>query len=105
MENNTKINQAIEEIKGSNAEQLRQTVERWFDKTRMDGLKLGAQMISVVINDAIKNNLKSGHNSSLRDYQRAIKRIVEITSVQLKQQKTVQNDLETEEATDDRTAE
>ena len=105
MEENTNVNQAIEELKGADEEQVRKTIERWFDKTRMDGLRLGAQMISVVVDDAIKKNLKNGYNSSLRDYQRAIKRIVEIVSVQLKQHETEQNDLKTEEINDDGTAE
>ena len=92
MAENTKVAQAVEELKGADEEQLRKIIERWFDKTRTEGLKLGAQMISVVIDDAIAKNLKNGFNSSLRDYQRAIKRIVEITSVQLKQRETIQND-------------
>ena len=103
MEENTNVSQAVEELKGTDEEQIKKVIERWFDKTRTDGLRLGAQMISVVIDDAIKKNLKNGYHSSLRDYQRAIKRIYEIISVQLKQHETVQNDLE--ETTDDGTAE
>lgn len=107
MEENTNVNQAIEEIKGADEEQLKKIIEQWFNKTRMDGLKVGAQMMSVVISDAIRKNLKNGMNSSLRDFQRAIKSVGEIISVQLKQQQTQQNDLveATEEATDDGTAE
>ena len=58
-------------------------------------------MISAAVYGAIEKNLKKGSASSLRDYQRAIKRIVEIVSVQL----TQQNDLEIEEAENDGTAE
>lgn len=104
MEENTNVSQVIEELNGADEEQLKKVIERWFEKTRTDGLKLGAQMISLVVDDAIKKNLKKGFNSSLRDHQRAIKRIMEITSVHLKQQETVQNDLE-EENCDDGTAE
>ena len=93
MEENTNVSQAIEELKGADEEQLKKVIERWFDKTRMDGLRLGAQMISVVVDDAIQKNLKNGMNSSHRDFERAIKKIKEIISVQLKQLKTVQNDL------------
>lgn len=103
MEENTNVSQAVEELKRANEEELQKVIERWFEKTRMDALKLGAQMISIVVDDAIKKNLKKGTNSSLRDYQRAIKRIVEIISVQLQQAETVQNDLE--EVADDGTAE
>ena len=104
MEENTNVNQAIEELKGKDEEQLKQIIERWFDKTRMDGLRLGAQMISVVIDDAIRKSLKDGMNSSHRDFKRAINKIYEIISVQLKQHKTVQNDL-MEETNNDGTAE
>ena len=104
MEENTNVSQTVEELKGADEEQLRKVMEHWLGKTRTDGLRLGAQMISVVVDDAIKKNLKNGYNSSLRDYQRAIKKIYEIISVQLKQRETVQNDL-MEETTDDGTAE
>ena len=40
-------------------------------------------------------------DSSHRDFKRAIKRVVEIVSVQLKQQETDQNDLESEEIDND----
>ena len=93
MEENTNVTKAIEEIKGADEEQLKKIIEGWFDRTRMDGLKTGAQMISVVVYNAMEKNLKKGWDSSLRDYQRAMKRIFEIVSVQLKQQETVQNDL------------
>ena len=99
------MTEVVDEIKNASESELKEVIERWFDKTRMDGLKMGAQMISLVVDEAIQKNLTKGYNSSLRDYQRAIKRIVEITSVQLKRQETVQNDLETEEVTDDGTAE
>lgn len=101
MEENTNVSQAVEELKGASAEELNKIIERWFDKTRMDGLRLGAQMISVVVDDAIKKNLKDGMNSSHRDFKRAINKIYEIISVQLKQHETVQNDLVTGEETND----
>ena len=66
-------------------------------------MKIGAGFISAAVYGTIQKNLKKGSQSSLRDYQRAIKRIVEIVSVQL----TEQNDLEevSEEAVNDGTAE
>ena len=100
MEEKTNVSQVVDEINGKDEEQVQKVIERWFDKTRMDGLRLGAQMISIVVDDAIKKNLKDGMNSSHRDFKRAINKIYEIISVQLKQQETVQNDL-TEEVTDD----
>ena len=107
MEENTNVNQVVEELKGkgTDEEQIKKVIERWFEKTRMDGLRLGAQMISVVIDDAIRKNLKDGMNSSHRDFKRAINKIYEIISVQLKQYETVQNDYKTGEINDDGTAE
>ena len=94
------VSKAIEEIKDASEEELKKVIEQWFEQTRTSGMKIGASVISVAVYDAIEKNLKKGVNSSLRDYQRAIKRIIEIVSVQLKQDETVQNDL-VEETTDD----
>lgn len=86
MEENTNMLQAIDEIREASEEELRAIIERWFEQTRTQGMKIGAGFISAAVFDAIEKNLKKGSQSSLRDYQRAIKRIVEIVSVQLTQQ-------------------
>lgn len=104
MNEEIKMSEVVNEVKNASEEELREVVEKLFEKTRTDGIKLGAYMISAAVYDAISKNLTKGMNSSLRDFQRAIKRTLEIVSVQLKQE-TVQNDLNTEEATDDGTAE
>ena len=103
MEEKTNVSKVVEEIKSLDDERLKQAIERWFEQTRTDGMKIGANYISIAVFDAIKKNLKDGMNSSHRDFKRAIQNIVEIVSVQLKPQETVQNDLE--ETTDDGTAE
>lgn len=103
MEEKLNMSEVVEEIKGASEEELREVIERWFEQTRTAGMKIGASFISIAVYDAIEKNLKKGSQSSLRDYQRAIKKIIEIVSVQLKQQETVQNDLE--EVVDDGTAE
>lgn len=102
MEEN-KVLKAMDEVKSASEGELKHIIENWFESTRIDGMHLGAYMISAAVMGAIEKNLKTGSKSSLRDYQRAIKRIVEIVSVQL----TQQNDLEevTEEVIDDGTAE
>lgn len=94
MEKSINVNQAIEEIKGANEEQLKQVISDWFERTRTQSMKIGASYVSAAVYEAIEKNLRSGFSSSLRDYQRAIKRIIEIVSVQLKQQETQQNDSE-----------
>ena len=103
MEENTNVSKAIEEIRGADEEQLRRVIEEHFDAVRTQGMKLGATYISAAVMGAIEKNLKNGFNSSHRDFERAIKRVYEIVSMQLNQQETVQNDLAepTEEAKDD----
>lgn len=106
MAENTNMSEVIEEIKGASEEDLKELIERWFEHTRISGMKLGAYMIAAAVSDTINQNLKNGMDSSHRDFQRAIKKIGDIISVQLKQQ-TQQNDLTetTEETTNDGTAE
>ena len=98
------MSEVIEEIKSASDEELKKVIEEHFEAVRTQGMKIGAQFISVAVFDAIDKNLKNGMNSSHRDFERAIKRIYEIISVQLKEE-TVQNDLSAEDANDDRTAE
>ena len=99
--------EVVDETKNASEDELRETVEKWFESTRMDGIRFGAYMISASVFDAINKNLKNGMNSSHRDFERAIKKVVEIVSVPLKQQKTRQNDSEevVEENANDGTAE
>lgn len=94
----TKMLEVVDEIKGASEEELKELISQWFERTRTDGMHLGAYFISAAVFDAINKNLKNGMNSSHRDFERAIKRVVEIVSVQLKQQETQQND--SEEATE-----
>lgn len=90
MDEKTNMSEVIDEVKNASEEELQEVIEKWFESTRTDGMKLGAYYISAAVAGAIEKNLKKG---SLRDYQRAIKRVMEIVSVQL----TKQNDLATEE--------
>ena len=99
------MSDVAKEIKDASEEDLRKIIEQHFDAVRTQGMKIGAQLIATAIMDTIENNLKNGMNSSHRDFERAIKRIIEILSVPLKQQETIQNDLNTEENIDDGTAE
>ena len=89
------IKEVIEEIKGADEETLRSTIEKWFESTRNQGLKIGAQYMSAAIFGVIQKHVKkkTGAKASLRDYQRCIDEIVQIISVQL----TQQNDLEENE--------
>ena len=100
----TNIKEVVEEIKGADEETLRETVEKWFESTRNQGLKIGAQYMSAAIFDVIKKHTKKAGKVSLNDYKRMTAEIVKIISVQL----TQQNDSEeimTEENENDGTTE
>jgi CRISPR/Cas system-associated protein endoribonuclease Cas2 len=100
MTEETNIKEVIAEIKEADEETLKQTIEKWFESTRNQGLKLGAQMISIVVYETIKKHTKKAAKVSLNDYKRMTAEIINIISVQL----TEQNDSEentTEEIAND----
>ena len=98
----TNIQEAVKEIKESNEESLQKVIEDWFEKTRNQSIKIGAQYISAAIFGVIQKNIVKKAKPNLRYYKRMTEKIIKIISVQLKQQ----NDLETEkENTNDGTAE
>ena len=102
------VSKAMDEIKNASEDELKKVIEGWFEQTRTQGMKIGAQFISAAVYGAIEKNLKKGSQSSLRDYQRAIKRVVEIVSVQLTQQNDLtvaENNEVVEETINDGTAE
>lgn len=104
-----KMSEVVNEVKNASEDELREVVEKWFERTRNDGMKIGAYFISAAVSKAIEKNLKDGMKSSHRDFERAIKKVLEIVSVQLKQDETKQNDSEeikvTEEIANDGTTE
>lgn len=97
------MTEVVDEVKNANENELKKVIEEHFEAVRTQGMKIGATYIAAAVYGAIEKNLKRRSNSSLRDYQRAIKRIIEIVSVQLKQDETIQNDSEevSEEDTND----
>lgn len=105
MTEENKMSEVVEEIKGASEEELKKVIEEHFEAVRVQGMKIGASYIAAAVYGAVEKNLKKGYQSSLRDYQRAIKRVIEIVSVQLKQEETLQNDLTAEEEVNDGTAE
>ena len=92
------IKEAVKEIKESNEESLQKVIEDWFEKTRNQSIKIGAQYISAAIFGAIQKNIVKKAKPSLRDYKRMTEEIIKIVSVQLKQQNTEQNDSEEKES-------
>lgn len=90
------IKEVIEEIQGADEETLRGTIEKWFEYTRTDGMKLGAKFISAAIFGIVQKHTKKAGKVSLNDYKRMTAEIVKIIAVQLE---TQQNDLEENENT------
>ena len=99
------IKEAVKEIKESDEESLQKVIEDWFERTRTQGLKLGASYISAAIFGVISKHIIKKAKPSLRDYKRCIDEIIKIVSVQLKQQNTEQNDSEVDTIKEDNTNE
>lgn len=89
MEEN-KIQEVVEEIKSAKDEEIRSTIEKWFEQTRNQGLKIGASYIAAAVAGVMEKHLKKGKDASKRDLERCVRDIYKIVSVQL----TQQNDLE-----------
>lgn len=89
MEEN-KMSAVVDEIKNADEENLKKVIEDWFERTRTDGLKIGAQFIAAAVMGKIEKHLSKPGKPSLRDYERCIADIKKILVVQL----TKQNDLE-----------
>ena len=100
MADEVNLSEVANEIKNANEEELKKNIEQWYEKTRTQGMKLGAQMISAAIAGVIEKNLSKKQNPSLRDYKRMTDSIIKIVSVQIKQTSTEQNNLETTENND-----
>ena len=94
-----KASEVIEEIKNSTESELKETIEKWYEHTRTDGMRIGAKYISAAVYGIIQKHIKksTGAKASLRDYQRCMDEIIKVISVQL----TQQNDVEQDNATED----
>jgi hypothetical protein len=80
------VSKAMDEIKNAKEDELKKIIEEHFEAVRVQGMKIGATYLAAAIYGVIEKNLDKSSKPSLRDYQRAIKRIIEIVSVQLTQQ-------------------
>lgn len=76
------IKEVVSEIKDATEDELTEFIQKWFTKTRTDGMKLGAQMVAIGVFGALKKHLNKPH-PSLRDYERCVKDINDIVYVQL----------------------
>ena len=110
MAEETNMKEVVEEVKNATEEELKEVIKKWFESTRTQGLKMGAQYISAVIFDVIQKHIKkkNGSKASLRDYQRCVDEIINIISVQLTNQNSSEEteiNEATEEVNNDGTAE
>lgn len=94
MEENTNMSEIVGEIKNADEESIKKVAEDWFEKTRTQGMKIGAIHIAAAVMGKIKKHLEKPGKTSLRDYERCIADIKKMLAVQL----TQQND--SEEATE-----
>jgi hypothetical protein len=99
-----KMSEVIDEVKNASEEELREVIEQWFEKTRTDGMKIGAQFIAAAVMGKIHKHLDKPGKTSLRDHERCIADIKKILAVQLTQQNDLEKD-EEEVAANDGTAE
>ena len=95
------INEITEEIKNNTDEQLKDVIEKWYEKIHIQSMKIGAQYISAAIFGVISKHIIKKAKPSLRDYKRCIDEIIKIVSVQLNQQNTEQNDSEVDTVKED----
>lgn len=98
MEENKNMSAVVEEIKNADEENLKKVIEGWFERTRTDGLKIGAQFIAAAVMGKIKKHLDKPGKLSLRDYERCIADIKKVLLVQL----TEQNDLTENDASEEK---
>lgn len=95
-ENNMK--EVVAEIQNASEDELREVIEGWFDRTRTQGMKLGAKYMALGAMSIINKHLvKPGKKPSLRSHERCIEELSKFFSVQLKETSTQQNESEQEE--------
>lgn len=105
MAEEVKMSEVIDEVRNASEDELRKVIEGWYERTRTDGMRIGAKYMAAGIFGAIQSNLHKA-KPSLRDYERCIKDIRKIIAVQLTKQNDSekQNDV-VEEIADEGTAE
>jgi hypothetical protein len=101
MEENKNVSEAISEIKNATEEDLRETIEKWFESTHTDGMKIGAQFIAAGVMGKFKKHLEKPGKISLRDYERCFADIKKMLLVQLTKQNDSTESNVSEEVIDD----
>jgi len=86
MVDETKVAEAVSEIKNASEEELRKVIENWFESIRTAGMKIGAKMMSAGVMAIIQKHTKKPSKTSMRDYERMTAEIIKFISVQLTEQ-------------------
>lgn len=92
MDEDVKVQEVVEEVRAADDEELKRVIETWYEKTRTDGMKLGAQFMCAAVYGAMQKHILQKANPSFRDYKRMSDDIVKVISVPLRKQETQQND-------------
>ena len=81
------MSEMVSEIQSANKDELRQTIEKWYDKFHTQGLKLGAKYMAIGATSIMKHHLSTpGKKPSLRSYERCIADLNKFFAVQLNTQ-------------------
>ena len=100
MNEEVKVSEVMDEIKNADEDTLRETIEKWYEHTRTDGLKIGAKYMSAAIYGIIQKHIKKA-SPSLRDYKRMTEEILKTISVQITEQNDSVETEVSEEGTND----
>lgn len=96
MEQENNMKEIASELKNASEEEITEVIKKWFEQTRTDGMKLGAQFISAGIFGAMQKHLNKP-SPSLRDYERCIKDLRKIIAVQLPKKNEIEASKQQEE--------
>lgn len=91
MADEANIAEVANEIKNKSDEELKKTIKQWYEKTRTQGLKLGARMICTAGTDILTKHIGKKDKPSLRDYKRATEELIHLFAIPIKQAETEQN--------------
>jgi hypothetical protein len=91
----------VDEIKGASEDELKAVIEKWFESTRTDGIKLGARFIAAAVMGKFQKHLDKPGKISLRDYERCFADIKKILLIQLTEQNDSTENNASEETVND----
>lgn len=91
----------VDEIKGASEDELKAVIEKWFESTRTDGMKIGARFIAAAVMGKFQKHLDKPGKISLRDYERCFADIKKMLLIQLTEQNDSTENNASEETVND----